>query len=76
MDVFYFSNNNNIVSKLGYSRVRNCQLFSQRVGFESCVDQLLKRGLRLVILGKIESIVQQQMLKKNDNRGVKYKRDS
>ena len=43
-------------------------------GFEGCFDQLLKRRLRLVILGKMESIMQQQMLKKNDNRRVKDER--
>jgi hypothetical protein len=34
------------------------------------------RGLRLVILGKMESMMWQKMLKENDdNRRVKYKRD-
>jgi hypothetical protein len=47
----------------------------KRVGFEGCVDQLPKRGLRLVLLGKMESIMQQKMLKENDSGRVKDKRD-
>jgi hypothetical protein len=49
MVVAYFSNKNNIVSRLGYSRVRNGYEEAQIIGFDSCFDQLLKGGLRLVL---------------------------
>ena len=75
MAVAYFSNNNNNVSRLGYSNVRNDQQEGLGIGFDGCFDQSLNKKTQTSVLGKMESMIWQQMLKRNDDsRRFKDKR--